>query len=355
MKKILLKLIDVYKKYIYESQTDCESEAVWDMLKTHHLQNAYYDIINKEKMIDYDIFEKNYNYIIKRNKMYDDLAEDLHANFVDDNIKVIFLKGYALKKSIYKNNSTRYFNDIDILIHQNDIPKVEKILIEKNFRYGKYYGKELYLASRREIIAQRINTHELYNLTQKKSDIVCNVDINFKFSWVGVVQYEKMQEIPFEFLWENTISVDGKYILNNEIQFIHLCSHFYNEAVYFDFNYDKKIYKQIKDMKLFRIVDILMLINLNLDIEKIYCVCKKYNCVYKIEYILAIIINIFGEELIRAFGDFFIINKSYKFYFITKFNDKIYWGLSIYELLFDFDKKMNKYLEVTSGRVKSEK
>jgi hypothetical protein len=51
-----------------------------------------------------------------------------------ENIKVVLLKGLALEKTLYGDKGLRQMTDIDLLVGQDDVLPIRKILIRNGFR-----------------------------------------------------------------------------------------------------------------------------------------------------------------------------------------------------------------------------
>lgn len=68
--------------------------------------------------------------------------EFIRKKFTEENIDFMFLKGSHLKE-LYPVPEIRYMVDMDVLIHENDIEKGQKILLERGFKLYKDNGKDL--------------------------------------------------------------------------------------------------------------------------------------------------------------------------------------------------------------------
>lgn len=327
-------------------------EMLVEFFKYHRLDMILYDelLLASEKNAAINKLA-----IIKQNHEielcgYDQIANRITKEFQDENISFVFLKGYALYLSLYKEKTHRYFNDLDILIPPEDISKVTKILKKLGCRYGSVRNGKFMNAKREEVIYQRLNTHELHNMVLQNRGEYYNVDVNFLFSWRGVKnELETMQEIPFSEIQKNIVYISQKEtllpILNYEYQFLHLCSHLYNEAIFFalDRSY---IRGDPKEIILIRLLDIVLLLKTNLDFDKIKKICVEYNFEYKVQYVLRILMkinpHIVSENLVNKFDLAAFQDRNY--YYVNS-RKKIEWKADMIARIFDPQNKVAEILE----------
>ncbi|MCW1299455.1 MAG: nucleotidyltransferase family protein [Candidatus Parvarchaeum sp.] len=170
------------------------------------------------------------------------------------NIKHVFLKGAVLSSTIYPLGS-RASHDIDILVRKKSIQKVKKILYKLGFLQGKYdYKKGIIKEFDKNTITSSTKTRgemvPFVKIVNEKTLKTIDVDINFSLAW----RPNDSDELVDHFLKERIlIPIDNNfsiYSLKKELFFIHLCSHFYKEAVLID------LIKKRKVLDLYKFVDI---------------------------------------------------------------------------------------------------
>ena len=230
---------DLLKWYIEKTNVDIypskQLKELFAFSICHHIEGMVIDFIMDTQPIPNKLAEEleKVKRDIERNcKHYEKLVKEIGNRFQVDRIKFVFLKGIVLSQTLYKKNYHRSYGDMDILVLEKDIEKVSTILKEKGFQQGDYdkIKKKVILASRKQIVFQRMYTHEIYNFVRIQGGFVENIDINFNFSWNGL---EYRQKKAIQGLVENIISSDkilyfnNMYIFNPEDQFIHLCCHLY--------------------------------------------------------------------------------------------------------------------------------
>lgn len=294
-------------------------------------------ILNKD---DYKDLELNVHTNSKKNKLYIEeliyILNKLEAN----QIKYVVLKGCASTIYNYKNIYDRIFKDIDLLVHPHNIEAIEDILFNTGYVYGDLVDNMIMPAKRREIIYKRLKTHEIFNMIKKHSTgMYTKIDVNFKFMWE---EFENI-EFPLEEVFKNINHI--KYcnhnisILNSNFHFIHSAVHFYNEAFYFSFDIDQKHYDDPHELRLFRMVDIILIINKNdIDIGMIYEMSVNLKCVHKIEFVISIIALLLGSDFVKGFNKYFNITEGYQIIF-SKTGNTIDWPITIYERIFDLKKR----------------
>lgn len=91
--------------------------------------------LNENKCLD-NTFVAQVNYLAKvlryKLEIINFELEQLLEIFKDNNIKVVLMKGASLNR-IYQQGNLRYFNDIDLLIHVEDVEKVHFLLTSQQY------------------------------------------------------------------------------------------------------------------------------------------------------------------------------------------------------------------------------
>ena len=317
------------------------SQPIISFIHYHKLDGILFEYLKKHNALLPNKVINNINQINQTNTNYEDLILSLASKFDESNLQYALLKGGALYNYLYSKKYHRIFSDIDILVSANDLQQTENLIQAMGFVQGQEKNGEIELATRRQIIYQRLYTHEIYNYVKKYTWGFANIDINFCFSWKAITNdYETATEIPVEIALSTPQKIFNKSVatLNNELQFIHLCCHLYNEAVFFalDKNFQGG---DPKELCLNRILDIMLLLHkYQLDKTYIFNLCNKYHCLYKIEYALYAINELFP---------FFDIQFDYDIRTATERINRFYnqsaqcqsWPLSLNDRIFNLEKR----------------
>ncbi len=170
------------------------------------------------------------------------------------NCKYAMLKGAYLCKAY--PNGYRTSNDIDLLVHPNDVTEVGNALLAIGFKQGNIRNGKFELATRKEIIESKIMRGETVpyikeiNLPGMR---FLEIDINFS------LDYKPGDTDLIEEMMNNTLFVNlGNFrvrTLRADDFFVHLCSHLYKEATTLPWIEMKR------DMTLYKYCDIYMLLN----------------------------------------------------------------------------------------------
>lgn len=351
LQKILQDLANwfFYKKINLDKYKFSISEEIYDFVTYNKIDMLYLDFYEDNFQIDnnfyYNLLINKRKKVIESNSIQIKIAEQLCYDFIENKISVLFLKGLPLLINHYNKIYQRYFGDIDILIDKSNIKKVELLLSKKGYQYGNFNGNKVVLASKEEILFQKMYTHEIFNMVKViNRGYVSNIDVNFKFSWVGCDN--KFSDIPFNILIEHSletkINKTWMSTLNRELSFIHLCCHFYNEAVYFLFDNDIEEDNDTGELLLFRLFDILLICIKPMNIQLIYDLSKKYLCLDQIKFVLTVIAEIFGSKILNIYNEKFGLYDVHDInYYINKNNQKIFWPIDLKERVFDLEKKRN--------------
>lgn len=222
------------------------------------------DILYLKKCSDFmKNLEDNYQYGVVKNKF---LCRDI--NFISDildanKLRYTFLKGAFLSTNVY-TKGLRTSNDIDLLVHLEDLKEVEKTLKKNGFVQGYMeYGGNFHEATRREIIMARMNYGEVVPYGYFFEGHLLSLDINLSLDYKPLENdfiIEKMMDRR-EFFCVNEYLKSPT--LNMEDFLIHLCCHLYKEATVYHWVENRR------DLTLYKFVDIFMYLNkfINKDLE----------------------------------------------------------------------------------------
>jgi hypothetical protein len=264
------------------------------------------------------------------------------------------LKGGALVIDDYEELFYRYFSDVDFLINYDDISKVVKILYKEGYVQGYVVDGKIIQATRKDILFRQLNTHEIYDMVKLDQEgFRLNVDINFLFSWNGLDNAQDNYSLDeFASNLKNIEKMGVKVnVFDDELQFVHLCSHFYNEAVFFPLDPNYVSGEDDRELRLFRLLDIVIIGIKNVDVGKIHSLAERTNSLFKVEYVLSIMRMIMGQEYVEKFADYFTINTDPDNYFYTKGGLKVEWPISIHQRLFDLEAKKEALIQLSRDRI----
>lgn len=196
---------------------------------------------------------------------------------------------YAFLKGAYLVNlypiGLRTSNDIDILIHPQDVTELSSFLKALNFRQGKIRSDVFIPATRREIIYSRINRGETVPFIKEISlphMQFLEVDVNFSLGCSAGIDNNVVKELLSQI---QPFSKEGLKTLSNVDFLIHLCAHLYKEATVM------KWVEMGRDLSLYKFCDIYLFINqfLNKDFcetitQRINSLGLQCECYYALYY-----------------------------------------------------------------------
>lgn len=272
----------------------------YEYLLYHKLDMIFYDIsMNTEKCNPELVkrFQEKKHEIAKRNSCYHSEIDKILLEFNRHDINYTFLKGWACLIELYNTFTDRYFGDIDILIEERDISKVERVLFDIGYKYGIIKQGVIVEPERGKILFQRYFTHEIYNMIKEVDGNYINIDINFRFAWRGtissVIGNTKLNDI-YEYVVPYLYKGKEYNIFEKELFLIHLCCHFANEAWYFllDVEYEGG---DPCEIRLFRLLDICLLLEY-VDMKKVWEIAAKMDCIEHMKYLGVVIRIVLGED-----------------------------------------------------------
>lgn len=310
----------------------------YQYLVYHKLDMVFFSVCKNIKDIDpklFILFKSKRDKIEKVNKLYQDEVSRLILNFNNNGIKYAILKGWACLVELYHNQSDRYFGDVDILVDEQKLSEVERILFDNGYQYGIEKEGKILRADREKVLFQRYFTHEIYNMVKKYEDYCINIDVNFRFSWrgentsvIGNIKLNDINEFIVSYTYENR-----KYsILDEERFFIHLCCHLANEAWFFHLNLEYAG-GDPEEIYLFRILDICLLLR-HINTKRVWEIAIKMDCIEHLEFLVGIIKVVMGEKYCSQFFGEIIGNEKLNKY-MTNDGKWKEWPISIEERVFD--------------------
>ena len=130
----------------------------------------------------------------------------------------------------------RTSNDIDLLINKDSIGTITEILLDNQFEQGYIYDDIFVPATRREIIAARMNRGETVPFIKKIDGHVMKfleIDLNYSLDYQAMDKEDTVGCMlqRSEPLIKTTM--ENLFTLSSEDFIIHLCAHLYKEATTF--------------------------------------------------------------------------------------------------------------------------
>lgn len=257
------------------------------------------------------------------------------------NLPYAVIKGAVLSQVIYKKPYYRCSSDIDILIQRKNVDIVKHIMEKEGFIQGRVTLKGIEPFSRKELLYQSAMSHQIapfVKTTEIKLVPYINVDINLDIMWG-----ESKKKTDMEFVLEHTISSELYQVplkkLDVEMEFISLCLHHYKDM--------NSIYLlSQKSLKLCLVCDIYYyLINVSLDVEKLYDISQVLEVGQYIYYCIYYCNLIFDDNRIKRVMKEFYSEKAVdllKYFGLEPFEREI-WKNDFFERLFSADFDMYDY------------
>lgn len=152
-----------------------------------------------------------YATLARNMRLYDELHKVLES-YRDAGINVIVLKGAALAENVYQDIGLRSFEDIDILVREDDLQKAKKVILAEGYTLNESISPEAF--------------SEKYGC-----DLHYVKDIIIEIHWDIVRRkiYNLYTEIKIDELWGNAqpakIANTDALVLAPEDMLLHLCVH----------------------------------------------------------------------------------------------------------------------------------
>ena len=255
--KLILKsvLINKTEEDVNEISNLLEQDNDWfligGVLLNHRLSGYFYNGLTAEQKSKLPKeFGKMLEFIVnaQREKMEGmvELVNEATEALNKANVRYSGLKGILFNADFY-NFSDRRSNDIDFLVFEDDLDKMDKALREVGYVQSFAENGELVEASRKEKVIQRMNYHDLVPYVKKNKDSIFMLDINFKFDSTLHEIDDRVFEYGTVMYDKNGLNVKG---LKFYTHLMFLCVHFYREAT-------NAIWKkENRDFTLYKLVDL---------------------------------------------------------------------------------------------------
>lgn len=223
--------------------------------------------------------------IEEQNKLYLKETETIVNAFKNANITCFPVKGAFFIPNIYKEMHIRYLGDLDFIVKKNDLTMVRDTIKSLGYIQGQYITSQdiILPIDRKTDITWKMKMSHLYPFVKQiHSNYLPAIKCDFRFALNDELDPEPVNEMI-------NCSKDGK--LEYYHQFIHLCTHLYEEA-------KKEAYTSLgKDLNLIKFCDIrefVLKFMKDEDFNKAIEFAQKYNlskAVYFTLYYLNMIYN----------------------------------------------------------------
>lgn len=222
-------------------------------------------------------------------------VELISKESIDKNIRFAALKGAFFNAEMYELGLRRS-NDIDFLVYEEDLEKLDDILRKLGYIQSNLPEGELIEASKREKLIQRMNHHDLVPYVKRVNDEVVEVDINFLFDGKENMIDKQVFDIGTK-RYGKTYSVNA---LVPETNLAFLCVHFFREAT-------NTIWTDTKrDLLLYKIVDIMNFIRVyssEIDAEKWLQIIASLNLEKKCYYTFYVVSQFYHDNFVESVKD----------------------------------------------------
>lgn len=212
--------------------------------------------------------------------------------FEKNNVKYSALKGLLFCADFYEL-AERRSNDMDIMILEKDIEKVDEILRGFGYIQSLRPNGKLVEATRKEKMLQRLKYHDLIPYMKEDETGFFELDINFRFD-------DKDNDIDEEIFGYGTVTYNNHGVsvcglpFNTHLMF--LCIHFYREATNTLWTSTKR------DILLYKVIDIINCIITHyeeLNVDEWCQMVQYYNISHKCYYAFNVISQIYTNDKVN--------------------------------------------------------
>ena len=168
-------------------------------------------VMSKLQMAYYSAFTRSILY-------YRELS-DILSSFQDGGVQAIILKGAALAETLYPDINLRPFDDIDLLIREQDLPKAESEL--------QHLGYEKYVKEFRRGYGREFDKYSAY--LKRPECVTVYVDLHTR-----LFPSTHAQKRGFNGFWDRAILTqigeNSGLVLSAEDTVLHLCAHIFKHG-----------------------------------------------------------------------------------------------------------------------------
>jgi hypothetical protein len=234
----------------YDGEEDITSWLLGELLSNRLGGIAFYKLKDtsfskKAKREFLWTLECVYNSYVQKNNLFFSHLSLLGDILKNAQFKYALLKGAFLTSKLYPIG-LRVSNDIDILVHQDDVSSCQQLLKDGGFIQGFYHENiGIIPATRQEILHSRLNFGETIEWNKILDGNRICIDVNFSVDYKALYSYDVVKDllsrvVPFD------VNNHSLSTLNDVDFLIHLCCHLYKEATTYDWlvwNRDTDLYK----------------------------------------------------------------------------------------------------------------
>lgn len=289
-------LIDKSEEEVNEVNAMLEENLDWieiaGLLLNHRLGGYFYMGLSKtkRKKIPKEI-RKALELLVKAQKQQIETnsveLEKINDVLVKNNIRFAALKGAFFGCEMYEKG-TRRSNDLDLLVYEEDLDKLDVCLRNMGYIQSNRPNGELIEATKKEKIIQRMNYHDLVPYVKASDDGIFELDINFLFDGKANLIDKDVYDIGTQ-CYKGDYKIMG---LNYYTNMAFLCVHFFREAS------DTIWTSGRRDVTLYKIVDMMNYIKHyreQLDCNELVNVIKKLHIEKKAYFTFKIMTEFYSD------------------------------------------------------------
>ncbi len=214
----------------------------------------------------------------------------INSKLLEADVNFAALKGAFFGCEMYERG-TRRSNDIDLLVYEEDLGKLDTCLREMGYIQSNMPNGELVEATKKEKIIQRMNYHDLVPYVKKTDVGIMELDINFLFDGNKNLIDKTVYEMGTK-VYNGGYRITG---LNPYTNMAFLCCHFYREAT------DTIWTEGRRDVTLYKIVDMMNFIRFyreQLKYDELMEVFKKLNIEKKAYFTFKIMTEFYEDDFL---------------------------------------------------------
>ena len=294
-------LIDKNEKDINEINSLLDEELDWvevaGIMLNHRLGGYVIKGLDKEQKekMPKEV-SKALGFLVKAQKeQFKENIEELrkvNVALLGDDIRFAALKGAFFGCEMYEKG-TRGSNDIDLLVYEEDLDKLDVCLRNMGYIQSNMTNGEFVEATKKEKIIQRMNYHDLVPYVKPSSDGIFELDINFLFDGKTNLVDKDVYDMGTK-IYKGDYEIVG---LNYYTNMAFLCCHFYREAS------DTIWTSGGRDVTLYKIVDMMNYIRHyreHLDYEELVNIIKILHIEKKAYFTFKIMTEFYDDKFLVA-------------------------------------------------------
>ncbi|OPH48002.1 hypothetical protein BC351_39120 [Paenibacillus ferrarius] len=241
------------KLIVYRSVGIAYKRLEYMLTKMDIKEFAYKKIYNILK----DMYRVQFIRLSEQAKQVYEIAEA----FEKAGVRYSVLKGLALAAGLYQDLGSRSSNDMDVMVHPDELEDALHVLRECGYIQGELniLKDVIEPASRRDVVTRPMVSHEVIPFQKKveNNPFMTKHEVDLQFS-IDLMTSNRTDVAVDEFL-SRRILIETKegafHSLSWEDHFLFLCVHFYKEA---STDYALKLYN---DLSLYKLCDLIYLLN----------------------------------------------------------------------------------------------